>query len=526
MRWLATIGGAVLFAAAAQAAEPVRGGTLVYGVDAEPPNYDCQGTTTFAALHTMSPHYSGLMKYDQDKYPGFKPDLAERWEVSADQLTYTFHLRDNVKFHDGSPFSSEDVKATLDRIRNPPQGVISVRKARYEDISDITTPDARTVVIKLAQRNSSMLTTLGAPWNCILPAAKIKADPKWPERNIMGTGPFKFVRHVAGSDWTGERFEQYFLPGQPYLDGFRAVFIKGAPMVNALQGGQIHAEFRGISPADAQKLKGALGDKIVIEESPWLSKLDVFFNTKKPPFDDVRVRRALSLAIDRWKGAEALSRIAFVKEVGGVMRPGSEFAIAPDALKKYPGFAADIKAAREEARKLLKEAGQEKLKFKLTTRNVEQPFSPVAIFLINEWRQIGLQIENEPLDVSQQKARYLAGNFEVGLDANTYEADEPNDQLLIYLSVDKSPVAFAHYTDRDLDALYDKQKRVADKAERITLIRQFEDKVLQESRMVPVIWWHRIVAHSPALMGWHVLPSHYVNQDLAGVWLDPALLKR
>ena len=146
MRWLAVVGGAVLMTAAASserswAAEPVRGGVLVYGVDAEPPNYDCQGTTTFAALHTMSPHYSGLMKYDQDKYPGFKPDLAESWEVSPDQLTYTFHLRANVKFHDGSSFSSDDVKATLDRIRNPPQGVISVRKARYEDISTIETPD-------------------------------------------------------------------------------------------------------------------------------------------------------------------------------------------------------------------------------------------------------------------------------------------------------------------------------------------------------------------------------------------------
>jgi peptide/nickel transport system substrate-binding protein len=252
----------------------------------------------------------------------------------------------------------------------------------------------------------------------------------------------------------------------------------------------------------------------------------VFFNTKKPPFDDVRVRRALSMAIDRWKGGEALSRIAFVKEVGGVMRPGSDYATPPEALRKYPGFGSDIKAAREEAKRLLKEAGQDKLKFKLTTRNVDMPFSPVAIYLINEWRQIGLQIENEPLDVSQQKARYLAGNYEVGLDANTYEADEPNDQLLIYLSVDRSPVAFAHYVDRDLDAIYDKQKRVGDKAERIGLVRQFEDRVLQESRMVPVIWWHRIVAHTPALGGWHVLPSHYVNQDLAGVWLDPALLRR
>ena len=98
-------------------------------------------------------------------------------------------------------------------------------------------------------------------------------------------------------------------------------FMSGAAMVNALQGGQIQAEFRGVSPADAKKLKDALGDRITVSETPWLCKFDLFFNNQKKPYDDVRVRHALSMAIDRWKGADAMSRTAFVRNVGGG-RPG------------------------------------------------------------------------------------------------------------------------------------------------------------------------------------------------------------
>jgi peptide/nickel transport system substrate-binding protein len=522
---LAIAAAALALPAAAEEA-PMRGGTLVYAVDAEPPNYDCQGTTTFAALQTLNPHYSQLMKFDPDKYPALKPDLATSWQVSADGLTYTLKLREGVTFHDGSPFTSEDVKVTLDRIRKPPQGVVSVRKARYEDIEAIEAPDAHTIVVKLSKPNSSMLTTLGSPWNCILPAAKVKEDPRWPVKNILGTGPFRFVEHVAGSEWKGMRYEKYFEPGKPYLDGFRAVFIKGAPMVNALQGGQIQAEFRGVSPADRDKLKSALGDKIVIQESPWLCKFDLFFNHEKKPYDDARVRRALSMAIDRWKGVEAMSRIAFVRSVGGVLRPGFHLATPPEELKKLPGFGPDIKAARAEAKQLLKEAGAEKLNFRLLTRNVEMPYQPVVVYLIDQWRQLGLTVENAPLNVAQQKAAYLAGNFEVGLDANCYDTDEPNDQLLLYVSTDRSPVNLSHYTDRTLDELYEKQKRTTDEKERLQFIRSFERRLIEESHSVPVVWWHRIVAHSPALKGWKILPSHYLNQDLASVWLDPSLLKR
>ncbi|MBI3452767.1 MAG: hypothetical protein HY057_08075 [Rhodospirillales bacterium] len=326
------------------------------------------------------------MKFDPDAYPTIKPDVAQSWIVSPDHLSYTFKLRPGVKFHDGTTLTSEDVKATFDRIRNPPENVVSVRKAQFEDIAEIQAPDPLTVVFKLSAPNSSMLITLASPWNCLYSAAKIKQDPRWPEKNVLGTGPFRFAEHVAGSHWVGKRFEDYFEPGKPYLNGFRIQFMRGAAMVNALQGGQIMAEFRGLSPAERDRLKSAMGDRIVIAESPWLCKLDVFFNNKKPPYDDVRVRRALSLAVDRWTGAEAMSRTAFVRAVGAALRPGYDLAISDKELERFPGFGRDIAAARAEARRLLKEAGQEDLKFRLLTRSVPMPFTPVSIYLIDQWR--------------------------------------------------------------------------------------------------------------------------------------------
>jgi peptide/nickel transport system substrate-binding protein len=228
-----------LIAGGAQAQTPKTGGTFAFAVSAEPPNYDCHANTSFAFLHPVRPHYSTLLKFDAPNYPKIVGDLAESWEVSKDGLTYSFKLRPNVKFHDGTAFTSEDVKASYDRIRNPAPGVKSLRQAAYADIAAIETPDPLSVVFKLNKPNASMLATFASPWDCIYSAAKLKQDPKWPERNILGTGPFVFVEHAAGSHWVGKRFDGYFVKGQPYLDGYRAIFISGAPMVNALAAGEL-----------------------------------------------------------------------------------------------------------------------------------------------------------------------------------------------------------------------------------------------------------------------------------------------
>src|SRR3954469_5770829 len=115
-RVFATVAAVMTLTTAVAAQTPQRGGTLIYGLDAEPPNYDCQGTTTFVEMQTVGTHYSRLVKFDPDNYPGIKADLAESWTISPDQLTYTFKIKSGVKFHDGSLLTSADIKATFDRI--------------------------------------------------------------------------------------------------------------------------------------------------------------------------------------------------------------------------------------------------------------------------------------------------------------------------------------------------------------------------------------------------------------------------
>src|SRR5512136_1621524 len=113
----------MLAAPAAQAQTPVRGGILTYAVAAEPPTYDCHQANTFAVLQRVSPHYSTLLKFEDGKYPAIVGDVAATWTISPDQLTYTFKLHPNITFHDGAPFTSEDVKASFERVMAPPQGV-------------------------------------------------------------------------------------------------------------------------------------------------------------------------------------------------------------------------------------------------------------------------------------------------------------------------------------------------------------------------------------------------------------------
>ena len=517
------LGAAAAVASGAMAAETPRpGGLLKFAVSAEPPNYDCHAQTSFAFIHPVRPHYNTLLEFDTAKYPAVKGDLAESWTVSKDGLTYTFKLRNGVRFHDGSTLTSEDIKATYERLRNPTGGARSVRQASYEDIDSISTPDPLTVVFRLKKRNASMLSNFASPWDCVYSAAKLKQDPRFPERNVLGTGPFTFVEHVAGSHWTGRRFDGYFRKGRPYMNGFIAIFIGGAPMVNALAAGEVLVEFRGHSPADRDRLVKALGDKAVVVETPWVCSLVVTFNTKKKPFDDVRVRQALNLAIDRWGGAQALSKVALVRHVGGILRPGYELAASEKELLAYPGFSRDINASRAEARKLLAAAGVPNLSFTLTNRNVAMPYTPVGVFLIDQWRQIGVTAKHEQLETRL----YLAAQqrdkptFDAALDFNCDFMDEPNLQLQKYLSHDRAAINYAQQTDRVLDGLFDQQSGELDRKKRYATIREFEKRALEQAYTIPTIWWHRIIVHHKPMKGWHITPSHYVGQDLSDVWLD------
>jgi peptide/nickel transport system substrate-binding protein len=362
---------------AASTAMPRRGGELTFIVPAAGfPTMDAHREETYAVIHPLRPFYSLLIKADPNNPSdptAFVGDAAERWTRSADGLSYTFTLRKNVKFHDGTLLTSRDVKATFDAIIFPPAGLVSDRKAMFFMVKGVEAPDPSTVIFRLKFASEAFLPVVANPYNWIYEADILAKDPHWYETHVMGTGPFKFKEYVAGSHVTGERNPDYFIAGLPYLDGFRALFInKEAPQLAALRGERALVNFRGLPPKAVDELKTAMGDKLVVQESPWNCALFVSPNHKVKPFDDPRVRRALTLALDRWEGSRVLSKIAIVKTVGGLVFPEHPLAASPAELKTIAGFGTDIDVARKEARRLLREAGvPDGFTFKLHNRAVE-----------------------------------------------------------------------------------------------------------------------------------------------------------
>ena len=523
-RCLATalsLAGAGATSTPATAQTPKRGGILYHALTTEPPNYDCHGNTNFGVSIGIFAYYSRLIRsVGSFEKPELVGDVAEGWQISPDQRTWTFKLRNNVKFHDGSPMTSADVKATYERLANPPPGVLSARQALYQDIADIKTPDDHTIVFELSAPNAGMLDAFASPWNCIYSAARLKQDPKFPETNVMGTGAFSFVEYIKGQHLSGKRFEQYFLADRPYLDGFKVYFIKGSALANGLAGGQFDAEFRGVTPAERDRIVEQMQGNAVVTEAPWVTTLIVTFNNKKKPFDDIRVRQALTHALDRWGGSPSLAKISLMKHVGGLLRPGYELALPPEELEKLPGFWRDAEKAREEARRLLKEAGVTNLRVKLLNRDTPQPYTPASVFIIDQWRRIGVSADNNQIDPKAYYEAISRGDFDAAIDFLSDFSDDPNLHFIRLLSDGQSPVTYAGHTDRRLDQLFERQKRARTLEERKALVNEFERIALTGAYNMPLFWWQRIVVHHKKVKGWRLMPSHNNGTNWIDVWLD------
>jgi len=511
--------------------QPQPGGTLTFIVNAEPPSFDGHRETTFALLHPIAPHYSTLYKFDPNDLTTVIPDVAAAMpEISADKLTYTIKLRTDVKFHDGTKMTSDDIVATYNKIIFPPTGVLSPRAGAYAavDANGITATSPDAVTFKLKYPSASFATNLASPWNFIYSAAKLKADIHWYEKNIMGTGPFTYVSNTKGQDWVGKKFPDYFGKDKngvqlPYLDGYKALIITDASAeVNAIRSKQAAIEFRGFTPQQRDTLSGALGSALAIQEAPWICVNYVVPNTKKPPFDDVRVRQALTLAIDRYAGSTSLQKITIVKDVGGLMRPKGPFAQTDSDLQKIAGFGTDGAANKAKAKQFLADAGQSNLTFKFLNRNITTPYEPVALFVLDQWKQIGINATHDVKETSAYQADLRAGNFEVALDFNCDFLDEPDLQLAKFWSASGlgKGLNFAYYDDAALDKMIDGQSRETDPAKRKALVADIEKYAMDtKAYQYPVLWWYRIIPYLNTVRGWRIGSNHYTNQDLETVWL-------
>ncbi|MBI3638022.1 MAG: ABC transporter substrate-binding protein [Candidatus Rokubacteria bacterium] len=510
--------------AGALAQTPRSGGELTFVVPIEPPTYDVHREGTFGVIHPMAPHYNTLLRTDPTDRTGTKivGDLAESWTVAKDGRTLTFKLRRNVKFHDGTPMTSRDVKATYERIIFPAEGLFSFRRGQYVAVEAIEAPDPATIVLRLKWPSASIVTAMASPFNFIYKADILARDPKWYETNVMGTGPFVFVEHQRGSHWVGKKNPHYWDAGKPYLDGYRAIFVRdNSAQVAAIRGERALAQFRGFTAAETENIVKTLGARVTVQESPWDCMLLVTTNHEKKPWDDKRARRALTLALDRYQGSEALSRIAIVKLVAGVQVPGTPFATPPAELEKLAGYGRDVAKSRAEAKRLLREAGvPDGYSFVFKNRGVPMPYEAVGIWLVDQWRQIGLTANHQFLEVTKWEAETRAGDFEVMMDTQCGYAVEPDLDLYKFQSKGISHNNYARYVDPALDDLYVKQSRATDPEERRRFVRAFERRLLdEEAHVLYTLQYNRIVPHSARMRGWTVTPSHFLNQQLDQVWL-------
>ncbi|MCE2452556.1 MAG: ABC transporter substrate-binding protein [Nitrospinae bacterium] len=511
-------------------AAPKKGGVLKFVVGSKIPSYDGHIESTFGMIHPMRPFYSLLIRVNPDNPASptdFVCDVCEGGipKPTEGHTKYTFKIRDDITFHNGQKLTSADVKATYDKIISPPKGIESNRKAFFSMVKSVSAPDPKTLVFKLKYPTGAFVPALALPYNFIYSKADLdKHGYKWHQKNVNGTGAFRFVQHQPGAFVEGKRYEKYHHKGKPYLDGYRAISApKMAIRLQAIRGDRAAIEFRGFPPKARDDLKKALGDKLTVQESDWNCNLMVTPNHKRKPFDDARVRRALTLAIDRWGGSKYLSRIAIVKTVGGVVFPKHPLAATKEELTKIAGYWPDINKSRAEAKRLLKEAGYPNgFEFTLHNRGVDQPYKVVGTWVIDQWRKIGLKVKqwvqpSGPFYATLRKKK----NFDVSIDFNCQSVINPLVDVSKFISDDRAGNQYAEYQDRQLDKWFDEMNREPDVKKQRAIMRKYEKRALDEmAHQFVTLWWYKINPHRSYVKGWKIAPSHYLNQHLDNVWID------
>ena len=518
-------------ASAAGAEEtPVRGGILNYVVASTIPSYDAHQETTFGVIHPLAPFYSLLIRVNPDNPQAtddFVCDLCEGKYVKApDGMSYTFDIRKNVKFHDGTPLTAADLKASLDKIIFPPEGIPSSRKAWYTQIASIEAPETYKLVVKMKRPLSAIIPALASPYNFIYSKKDLDTHGySWHKTNINGTGAFRFVQEQPGAFVEGKRNEDYFVKGRPYLDGFKAIQApKMSVRLQAIRGNRAAVEFRGFPPKARDDLVAALGDKIKVQESNWNVLMGAGPNHKIKRFQDVRVRQALAYAFDRWEGAKHMSKIAIVKTVGGVVFPGHQLAGSKEWLMTLPGYGADPKASRAKAKQLLKEAGYPHLKVTLWNRAVDQPYKMMGTWYVDEWRKVGIDADQKVV----QTGPWYAGlrqtrDHDVAMDNNAPSVINPAIDVSKWVKGGGSE--YTNHEDDKVTELYLDMLNEPDPEKQFDKMRTYEKYLIgDQAHYIPGLWWYRIVPHRSYLKGWKIAPSHYLNQQLDNVWIDPKLM--
>jgi peptide/nickel transport system substrate-binding protein len=462
-------------AIASQANAQKKGGTLTYTYHPEPTAMSTIATTAVPVSLISSKIYESLLEYEG---PGMKPlpGLAESWTVSKDRLTYTFKLRKGVTWHDGKPFTSEDVKFSIEKVVTP---LHSRGKTYFGEVAAIETPDPLTVVFKLKAPVPYFLRAFQPSESPIFPKHGFTpeeiAGDKLRTAKIMqapiGTGPFKLKEWKKGSHIILERNPAYWKPGKPYLDQVvLRVLPDGSARAIAVEKGEVDlAPMTALPPPEIQRL-GKLPMLVASQEGNeglgpimWLE-----LNLRNKPLSDVRVRQAMSLAIDRVKLVDVIW-YGQGKPASGPIVSGNpnHFDKSLKPLEYNPA----------KANKLLDDAGYKKgadgMRFKLVQNYLPygEEWVRQAEFLKQEFRKVGIQVETQSLDMGGWLKRiYTDWNYDFTSNFTHNYPDPTIGVQRAFISTNiKRGATFSNsmdYANEKLDALFVKAARLDDGAER------------------------------------------------------------
>lgn len=435
--------------------EMTSGGTLVVAIGEDPGQFNPGITTSFGPHSVADSIYNGLVELDENANP--VPDLAESWEISDDATTYTFHLVEGVTWHDGEPFTSEDVKFTFENIL---LNYHSRTKAGLETaLAGIDTPDDLTVVFRFNEPYAPLLQRLNVTEAPILPQhiyAGVE-DPTQAEANLMpiGTGPFKFESHTPGAEVRLVRNENYFKEGLPLLDAvvFR-VIPDDATQIAALEAGEVDYVWRVPGP-DAARIEASPDTTILsVSSGPGggFCIPTVTFNLDREVLQDVRVRQAFAYAVDR---QQILEQVIFNQGRVAVAPISSKIAWAH--LDDGPDYPYDPERARELLDEAGYPAGDDGTRF--TIDFVHFPsFSKYGEVMREQLAEVGIDFELRPLERDAAiEAIFTERDFDTNIISYCNNTDPEIGVRRMYVSTNIGPIPFsngANYVNPTIDELF------------------------------------------------------------------------
>jgi peptide/nickel transport system substrate-binding protein len=491
--------------ATAAPATPKKGGILKYGLSTDPPNMDPHVSTGAAASTVKAMMLQGLLTVWRDGK--IVPELAESYTMEGDN--YVFKLRQGVKFHNGEEFTSDDVKWNIQRMQDPKVGAYFT--GTMKDVASVDTPDKYTVKFVMAKPNATFPAVL-ANMACLMTSKKHGSDPNVDlKTQPVGTGPFKWVERQPGVSVKLTRFDDYWQKGLPYLDGITYIPYPDDPArVTALRTGAVdlidYVPFNEIGPLSADPKFFITSDSV--SGYGWMA-----YVCDKPPFDNVKVRQALAYALDR----QAIMESAFSGR-GKPMTGG----LIPETFDGYNNLEGRYTFQPDKAKQLLAEAGFKSpgdLKFQMLSTSTYSVIGKPAEAVQGQLKQFGINVELVMQEWLTFRATVQAATYPVHVWGSAPDIVDP-DFLSQQLQTGKVFAPQFHFSDKELDALFDKARSESNKDTRKTLYKQIEERTLDLSPWTYLVRREQAEAAAKYVKGYQHIPVSWTAVTLRETWMD------